>query len=148
MAFPKARVRLSSMPKHDRLLSIPWTVYDGRYQPGTLANLLCVKDRVEHVRRRKRWDKAFTTTAIKEYDKALSTLQELQTLLKSSDKELRELAEDDVEPTHERIGRATADLKTSLIPVHPFAHLPCLIEIRPGAGGDEAGLFAGDLLRM
>ncbi|KAF7186035.1 putative peptide chain release factor 1, mitochondrial [Pseudocercospora fuligena] len=89
-----------------------------------------------------------TATAIKEYDKALSTLNELQTLLTSSDKELRELAEDDVAPTHERIGQATADLKTSLIPVHPFAHLPCLVEIRPGAGGDEAGLFAGDLLRM
>lgn len=58
------------------------------------------------------------------------------------------LAEDDVEPTHQAIQAAVADLKTSLIPVHPFAHLPCLVEIRPGAGGDEAGLFAGDLLRM
>ena len=89
-----------------------------------------------------------TATAIKEYDKAQSALKELQSLLKSSDQELRELAEDDVEPTHQSIQAAEADLKTSLIPVHPFAHLPCLIEIRPGAGGDEAGLFAGDLLRM
>jgi len=40
------------------------------------------------------------------------------------------------------------DLQTSLIPEHPFAGLPCLIELRPGAGGDEAALFAGDLLRM
>jgi peptide chain release factor 1 len=32
--------------------------------------------------------------------------------------------------------------------VHPFAHLPCLIEIRPGAGGSEAAIFAGDLFRM
>ena len=39
-------------------------------------------------------------------------------------------------------------LKASLIPPHPFAHLPCLVELRPGAGGDEAALFAGDLLRM
>ena len=89
-----------------------------------------------------------TATAIKEYDKAQSALKELQSLLKSSDQELRELAEDDVEPTHQSIQAAETDLKTSLIPVHPFAHLPCLIEIRPGAGGDEAGLFAGDLLRM
>ena len=35
-----------------------------------------------------------------------------------------------------------------MVPAHPFAELPCLIEIRPGAGGDEAALFAGDLLRM
>ena len=34
------------------------------------------------------------------------------------------------------------------MPVHPFAHMPCLIEIRPGTGGGEAGIFAGDLLRM
>lgn len=34
------------------------------------------------------------------------------------------------------------------MPPHPFAHLPCLLELRPGAGGGEAGLFAGDLLRM
>lgn len=36
----------------------------------------------------------------------------------------------------------------SLLPKHPFADLPCLIEIRPGVGGNEAGLFAGDLLLM
>lgn len=89
-----------------------------------------------------------TATAIKEYDKAQSSLEELRSLLQSSDQELRVLAEDDVEPTHQAIQAAVADLKTSLIPVHPFAHLPCLVEIRPGAGGDEAGLFAGDLLRM
>jgi len=85
---------------------------------------------------------------VKEYDKARSAVEELQSLLKSSDKELRELAEDDLEPTQQKIEQASAELKSSLIPIHPFAHLPCLIEIRPGAGGDEAALFAGDLLRM
>lgn len=89
-----------------------------------------------------------TSSAVKEYDKAQSAYHELQSLLKSSDEELRELAEDDVEPTQQRIEQASSALKSSLIPIHPFAHLPCLIEIRPGAGGDEAGLFAGDLLRM
>jgi peptide chain release factor 1 len=34
------------------------------------------------------------------------------------------------------------------VPRHPFADLPCLIEIRPGAGGGEAAIFAGDMLRM
>lgn len=45
------------------------------------------------------------------------------------------------------VGIASA-LKESLIPRHPFGDLPCLIEIRPGAGGDEAGLFAFELMRM
>ncbi|KAK4540145.1 hypothetical protein LTR36_009731 [Oleoguttula mirabilis] len=89
-----------------------------------------------------------TSSAVKEYDKARSGLQELQSLLQSPDKELRELAQDDIEPTHELVKQASAALKSSLVPVHPFAHLPCLIEIRPGAGGDEAALFAGDLVRM
>jgi peptide chain release factor 1 len=89
-----------------------------------------------------------TAIAIQEYDKAKYALEELNGLLKSADRELRELAEEDIEPTQEKIQQTSAALKHSLIPVHPFAHLPCLIEIRPGAGGDEAALFAGDLLRM
>lgn len=89
-----------------------------------------------------------TTSAVKEYEQAHTALQELKTLLKSPDEELRELAQDDMGPTQERVGRACAALKSSLVPPHPFAHLPCLVEIRPGAGGDEAALFAGDLLRM
>lgn len=89
-----------------------------------------------------------TSHALKEYDKAASSLHELQSLLQSPDEELKELAEDDIEPTKEKIEQASEALRSSLIPVHPFAHLPCLLEIRPGAGGDEAALFAGDLLRM
>ncbi|KAI7536008.1 release factor [Hortaea werneckii] len=89
-----------------------------------------------------------TSTAIKEYDKALSASHELQSLLASKDQELRELAQEDITPTEQQIAQATQALKHSLIPFHPFAHLPCLIEIRPGAGGDEAALFAGDLVRM
>ena len=89
-----------------------------------------------------------TTNALKDFDDAVGSLKELDSLLRSPDKELRELAEEDVEPTRERIEQASDALRSSLVPVHSFAHLPCLIEIRPGAGGDEAGLFAGDLLRM
>ncbi|TKA83979.1 hypothetical protein B0A55_00254 [Friedmanniomyces simplex] len=89
-----------------------------------------------------------TSSAVKQYDKASSALEELQSILQSPDKELRELAEDDVQPTRESVENASAALRSSLVPVHPFAHLPCLVEIRPGAGGDEAALFAGDLVRM
>jgi peptide chain release factor 1 len=50
--------------------------------------------------------------------------------------------------TRSELVTASQSLITSLVPVHPFAHLPCLIEIRPGAGGSEAAIFAGDLFRM
>lgn len=65
-----------------------------------------------------------------------------------TDPELRELAADDLDETRSDLANASQSLITSLVPVHPFAHLPCLIEIRPGAGGSEAAIFAGDLFRM
>jgi len=66
----------------------------------------------------------------------------------TSDPELRELAADDLGETRAELSNASQSLVTSLVPVHPFAHLPCLVEIRPGAGGSEAAIFAGDLFRM
>lgn len=65
-----------------------------------------------------------------------------------TDSELRSLAIEDLESSHATLPRISDGLKESLIPRHPFAGLPCLLEIRPGAGGDEAGLFAFELLRM
>ena len=61
---------------------------------------------------------------------------------------MRDLAADDLGETRTELVNASQSLVTSLVPVHPFAHLPCLIEIRPGAGGSEAAIFAGDLFRM
>ena len=54
-----------------------------------------------------------------------------------TDAELRSLAIEDLESTKINIPAISARLKQSLIPRHPFAELPCLLEIRPGAGGDE-----------
>lgn len=78
------------------------------------------------------------------------SVKELQQLLQdpSTDPELRSLASEDMSSTSEQLSQLTSDLKASLIPQHPFAHLPCLIEIRPGVGGSEAALFANDLLHM
>lgn len=66
----------------------------------------------------------------------------------TTDPELRALAADDLGDSRSQLANATQSLITSLVPVHPFAHLPCLLEIRPGAGGSEAAIFAGDLFRM
>ena len=67
---------------------------------------------------------------------------------KSSDEELRSLAAEEVSSSTASLQHLSRQLRASLVPPHPFARLPCLLEVRPGAGGDEAGLFAGDLLRM
>ncbi|KAH8725113.1 hypothetical protein GQ44DRAFT_727275 [Phaeosphaeriaceae sp. PMI808] len=88
--------------------------------------------------------------ALGDWDKANESVAELTSLIheSSTDPELRSLAADDLGDTRIELANASQSLITSLVPVHPFAHLPCLIEIRPGAGGSEAAIFAGDLFRM
>lgn len=63
-------------------------------------------------------------------------------------KELRSLAIEELETTEATLTTVSDELKRALIPRHPFADLPCLLEIRPGAGGDEASIFAYELLNM
>ncbi|KAJ4403675.1 Peptide chain release factor 1, mitochondrial [Didymella pomorum] len=89
-------------------------------------------------------------SALEKWDKANESVTELVAMIHDSktDPELRELAADDLDETRGDLVNASSSLVTSLVPVHPFAHLPCLIEIRPGAGGSEAAIFAGDLFRM
>lgn len=65
-----------------------------------------------------------------------------------TDEELRTLAADEIQGITQSLDKLSNELRASLIPSHPFADLPCLLELRPGNGGSEAGLFAGDLLRM
>jgi peptide chain release factor 1 len=85
--------------------------------------------------------------------KSLTSAQsftELQQLLldPKTDSELRSIAVDEIDDSSQALQKLSTQLKTSLLPVHEFAHLPCLLELRPGAGGSEAALFVGDLLRM
>lgn len=77
-------------------------------------------------------------------------MKELRTLIRdpSTDEELRTLAAEDLETTVTQLDEASKTLTKSLVPRHPFADLPCLIEVRPGAGGGEASIFANDLLEM
>ncbi|KAI9889425.1 MAG: hypothetical protein M1814_005288 [Vezdaea aestivalis] len=88
--------------------------------------------------------------ALKEWDESQKNITELSQLLDdpSTDPELRALAADDLDSTTANLPPLSRTLLQALIPPHPFANLPCLIEIRPGVGGSEAALFAGDLFRM
>jgi len=64
------------------------------------------------------------------------------------DPELRPLAVSDITSTESSLSTLSATITRSLVPPHPFAHLSAMVEIRPGAGGSEASLFAGDLLKL
>ncbi|KAF7623338.1 peptide chain release factor 1 [Aspergillus flavus] len=85
-----------------------------------------------------------------EWDRANESISELNALLfdPDTDLELKSLAIEDLETVKAALPTISENLKKALVPRHPFAALPCLLEIRPGAGGDEAGLFAFELLRM
>lgn len=73
-------------------------------------------------------------------------LEEAKALL--SDPELAEMAKDDVLNSEKEIERLSAELEEMLIPRDPDDDKPVIFEIRAGAGGDEASLFAGELYRM
>lgn len=88
--------------------------------------------------------------ALKDWEAHQESISELNLLIteSSTDAELRKLAVDDLAATKSRIEVISKNLAAALTPAHPFEKFPCLIELRPGAGGSEAALFAADLLRM
>ncbi|RVX75254.1 hypothetical protein B0A52_00606 [Exophiala mesophila] len=88
--------------------------------------------------------------ALKDWEDATNSLEELATLLRdpSSDAEIRTLAQDEINSTKANIPSLESQLKNSLVPPHPFANMPAMIEFHPGAGGSEAAIFANNLLEM
>ncbi|MCQ0092884.1 peptide chain release factor 1 [Roseovarius sp. M141] len=64
------------------------------------------------------------------------------------DPEMRGLAQDELQELEAQLPRVEAALQLSLLPKDAADSRPAMIEIRPGTGGEEAALFAGDLLRM
>ncbi|MBK4214564.1 peptide chain release factor 1 [Paracoccus caeni] len=73
-------------------------------------------------------------------------LAEAQAML--ADPEMRELAEDELSRLHKDLPALEQDLRVALLPKDAADARPAILEIRPGTGGDEAALFAGDLLSM
>ena len=94
--------------------------------------------------------RANTLREILDLDKKIaqlkSNLDEANSLL--SDPELGEMAQEDAENLKKTIKEDEARLEELLIPRNPEDDKPAIIEIRAGAGGDEASLFAGELYRM
>jgi peptide chain release factor 1 len=75
-------------------------------------------------------------------------LDESLELLRDSDPEIKSLAKEEIERLEGQKGRLEEKLKQLLVPKDPLDQKNVLLEIRAGTGGDEAGLFAGDLYKM
>ncbi|BDA41609.1 Peptide chain release factor 1 [Coccomyxa sp. Obi] len=89
-------------------------------------------------------------TAYSRYKDLLVALQEAKQLLRESDgdQEMAELAREEVETLSAELTTLTQELRILLLPRDPLDEKNVMLEIRAGTGGDEAALFAADLLRM
>lgn len=83
-----------------------------------------------------------------EISKTQSQLDEANSLAKSGDLEMAEMAREEAERLDERLRAAKEELQNLLMAKDPNGERDCIIEIRAAAGGDEASLFAGELYRM
>ena len=82
----------------------------------------------------------------REYKKAKQAMEEAEELMK--DPEMKELAEEEYYASKEKLPEIEEELKFLLIPKDPDDDKNIICEIRAGAGGEEAALFAGTLFRM
>ena len=87
--------------------------------------------------------------AYKRFKKLSEDLNGAKELLKSeSDPELREMAKEEVSENEKELASLEDELKILLLPKDPLDDRNVMIEIRAGAGGDEASIFAADLFRL
>lgn len=88
------------------------------------------------------------TKCFQAYQQAQDDLAAAEEMAKEDDEEMREMAQEEIKDAKEAIERLADELQILLLPKDPNDDRNCFLEIRAGAGGDEAGIFAGDLFRM
>lgn len=87
--------------------------------------------------------------AYREYKSCRQAIEDsLQMLDEESDEEMRELAKEELNTAKARVEELEHDLKILLLPKDPNDDKNVIVEIRAGAGGDEAALFAAEIYRM
>ncbi len=86
--------------------------------------------------------------ALADFERAQSDLRAAEEMAAESDAEMREMADEEIHDARARIEALEQELKVLMLPEDPNDARNTFLEIRAGTGGDEAALFAGDLLRM
>ena len=87
--------------------------------------------------------------AYKEYKACKQTIEDSLAILdEESDEEMRELAKEELNEAKSRLGELEQKLKILLLPKDPNDDKNVIVEIRAGAGGEEAALFAAEIYRM
>ena len=84
------------------------------------------------------------TNCFQAYQQAQDDLIAAEDMANEDDEEMREMAQEEIKEAKDAIERLTDELQILLLPKDPNDDRNCFLEIRAGAGGDEAGIFAGD----
>jgi len=87
--------------------------------------------------------------AYQEYKKIKDELTQAKDVLKNEkDEDMRDMAKEEISEIESRLPNIESELKILLLPKDPLDDKNVMVEIRAGAGGDEASIFVGDVLRM
>lgn len=84
----------------------------------------------------------------REFKRVDRELDDSVELLHDDDPEIKKMAAEEIDRLEKEKQRLTVELKSRLVPKDPLDEKNVILEIRAGTGGDEAGLFAGDLFKM
>ncbi|RLA37719.1 MAG: peptide chain release factor 1 [Gammaproteobacteria bacterium] len=88
------------------------------------------------------------TKTYQQFVKVMENVDEARAMLKDSDPDMRELAQEEMREGEAKLTGLEKDLQTLLLPKDPNDKHNVFLEIRAGTGGDEAAIFSGDLYRM
>lgn len=99
------------------------------------------------------WGKEYTRLqpivhAVQAYGECLRQIRQAQELLNETDPEIQQMAREEKQRLQERLESLKRQVQQSLLPPVPNADRSAILEIRAGTGGEEAALFAADLVRM
>ncbi len=109
-----------------------------------------ISDRKRYIQLNKEYkDLGNVVEKAKEYKSLLNNIEEAKEIIvDGSDAEMIEIAKMEIDEAKERIPLLEDEMKLLLIPKDPEDSKNAVVELRAGTGGDEAGIFAGDLFRM
>jgi peptide chain release factor 1 len=118
-----------------------------------IQNLLVDSDTVKDIEKYTLLNKEFSelkpiVEKFDEYNEILESIKEANEIIDSGDKDLKSLAEDELKSLLNKPEKFEQELKLMLLPKDSADDGSAFLEIRAGAGGDEASIFAGDLFRM
>ena len=118
-----------------------------------IQNLLVDSDTVKDIEKYTLLNKEFSelkpiVEKFDEYNEILESIKEANEIIDSGDKDLKSLAEDELKSLQDKPEKFEQELKLMLLPKDSADDGSAFLEIRAGAGGDEASIFAGDLFRM